>query len=106
MSDIQCPYCNTGQEICHDEGYGYEEDTTHEQECHECGRYFNFTTYISFHYTAHCQGDHDMGEWEPIPVDEYFKARRECLRENCEHYEFQRNPHAAAPRSNGQPKVP
>lgn len=91
MTSIQCPYCNTAQEICHDEGYGYEEGEKHEQECRECGRYFNFTTAIIYHYEAFCQDDHDMDEWEPLRrPNEYFKARRNCLRENCEHYEYQR----------------
>ncbi len=48
-SDVDCPYCGAGQEICHDDGHGYEEDYMHEQ---ECGKTFTFLTSISFHYEA------------------------------------------------------
>jgi len=34
MSDVTCPYCRDEQEINHDDGYGYEEDKEHEQDCH------------------------------------------------------------------------
>ncbi len=92
MTDISCPYCNAEQEICHDEGYGYEEDVTHEQECDQCERYFNFTTSVSYYYEASCRGDHEMSKWEPLGMPSvYLKARRECLRENCDHYEYQKS---------------
>ncbi len=52
MNDIECPYCGEDQEINHDDGYGYEEDQTHEQECRDCEKTFAFTTCISFDYTA------------------------------------------------------
>ncbi len=45
-----CPYCNAEIEICHDDGYGYEEEETFEQQCDECEKTFAFTTSISFHY--------------------------------------------------------
>jgi hypothetical protein len=51
-SDVDCPYCGVGQEICHDDGAGYEEDATHEQECGDCEKVFVFTTSISFSYEA------------------------------------------------------
>jgi len=61
MSDVTCPYCGAAQEINHDDGYGYEEDIDHEQDCTECSKTFKFTTSISFNYEAICQdGDHDM----------------------------------------------
>ena len=49
-SDTNCPYCDAGVEICHDDGYGYQEDETYEQECGECGKTFAYTTSISFYY--------------------------------------------------------
>lgn len=52
MSDVECPYCGDEQEINHDDGYGYEEDKTHEQECGSCEKTFAYTTCISFDYTA------------------------------------------------------
>jgi hypothetical protein len=51
--DINCPYCDCPQEICHEDGYGYEEDQRHEQCCTDCEKEFVFTTSISFHYEAH-----------------------------------------------------
>ena len=51
-SDVNCPYCGKGQEINHDDGYGYEEDRTYEQACGDCEKSFVFTTQISFDYKA------------------------------------------------------
>lgn len=51
-SDVECPYCGKGDEICHDDGYGYEEDQLHQQECGECGKIFIYETSISFSYEA------------------------------------------------------
>lgn len=51
-SDVECPYCGAGQEINHDDGYGYEEDRAHEQECGDCEKTFVYTTSISFSYEA------------------------------------------------------
>lgn len=50
--DIECPYCGKGQEINHDDGYGYSEDETFNQECSDCDKTFVFTTSISFSYNA------------------------------------------------------
>ena len=52
MSDVDCPYCGKGLEICHDDGFGYDEDVRHEYECGHCGKNFVFTTSISFWYAA------------------------------------------------------
>jgi len=52
MNDIECPYCGKEQEINHDDGYGYEEDSVHEQECGDCDKAFVFTTSILFSYKA------------------------------------------------------
>ena len=50
--DVECPYCNAEQEICHDDGYGFEEDKIHEQECGQCNKVFAYITSISFYYNA------------------------------------------------------
>jgi len=50
MSDMQCPYCNADQEVCHDDGRGYSEDEKHEHQCTECDKMFVFRTIISFDY--------------------------------------------------------
>ena len=49
-SDVNCPYCNEPQEILHDEGQGYEEDRTHQQDCGDCDKTFVFTTSIIYCY--------------------------------------------------------
>ena len=51
--DVHCPYCGVWQEINHDDGYGYDEDRLHQQECSECGMVFCYNTIISFYYTAY-----------------------------------------------------
>jgi hypothetical protein len=53
MSDVTCSYCGHEQNINHDDGYGYDESQTYEQECHECDKIFAFTTYIHFSYDVY-----------------------------------------------------
>jgi len=53
MHDVRCPYCNEYNEINHDDGYGYEEDELHQQECSKCEKTFVYTTFISFSYTSY-----------------------------------------------------
>ena len=67
MSEIQCPYCHAEQEVCHDDGQGYDENKRHEMQCGECKMYFVFTTHIIFDYEpaiAPClNGErHDLAE--------------------------------------------
>lgn len=52
MSDVECPYCGNGNDICHDDGQGYEEDTPHHQGCIHCDKEFVFYTQVSFSYEA------------------------------------------------------
>ena len=52
MSDVTCPYCGEGRDICHDDGYGYDEDKVFEQTCGSCEKNFAFTTRMSFDYDA------------------------------------------------------
>lgn len=72
MSDVNCPYCGTGQEINHDDGMGYAEDETHQQECFNCGKTFIFTTSIMYHYYVEKAGclngaEHQFEETRTIP---------------------------------------
>lgn len=65
--DLQCPYCEAGNEVCHDDGFGYEEGVAHEIECGSCEKSFIFFTAISFDYEpqkAPCLngGEHEMGK--------------------------------------------
>jgi transposase-like protein len=50
MSDLECPYCEKDCEVCHDDGFGYEEGIKHQMECPHCGKSFVFETSISFYY--------------------------------------------------------
>tara|TARA_R110002020_G_scaffold472424_1_gene700418 strand:+ start:13673 stop:13963 length:291 start_codon:yes stop_codon:yes gene_type:complete len=66
--DIQCPYCGKEQDVCHDDGAGYEEDKAHEMECCGCEKTFTFQTHISYDYypsKADCMNGapHDFGGW-------------------------------------------
>ncbi len=78
--DVECPYCGKGQEINHDDGYGYEENDIHEQECPACEQTFIYTTSISFYYKpekAACKngGDHDYQKTMTFPPE---AARMKC----------------------------
>lgn len=50
--DVWCPYCDKGQEINHDDGYGYGEDGLYQQECINCEKTFVYTTYTTYSYEA------------------------------------------------------
>ena len=70
--DVNCPYCGEGQEINHDDSYGYEEDLTFQQECGKCEKTFTYTTSISFYYNASeapClnDGEHNYEETKTYP---------------------------------------
>lgn len=72
MPDVNCPYCGAEQDICHDDGYGYEEDHIHQQTCGKCEKTFVFTTLISFYYEvekADCLNgsEHDMRPVVHVP---------------------------------------
>ena len=81
MSVVTCPYCKEDQEINHDEGQGYSEDSEHEQICPGCNKYFKFTTSITYSYEVLCQdNDHKME-----PFGDEWPDMFEC--ENCDFYE-------------------
>ena len=94
-ADLNCPYCNADLEVCHDDGFGYEEDRDHEMECYKCDKAFTFTTSISLYYEAKCaEGTHDFEEWRSLEKQEIesdtFDASRYCQRDSCGAYEFRR----------------
>jgi len=78
--DVACPYCGTYQEINHDDGYGYEEDGNHEQQCYNCEKNFIFTTAIIYHYEgykADClNGDEHL--YKPVPTAPRCYAKMRC----------------------------
>ena len=78
MSDVNCPYCDAEIEINHDDGYGYAEDETFEQDCHNCGKEFEFSTIISYYYQVFCKDQpHDF------EIDGKMKSCK-----NCDHFEL------------------
>jgi hypothetical protein len=89
MADMQCPYCEADQKVCHDDWHGYSEGVKHEHMCRACGKYFVFETFISFDYEpskADCLNgsDHDLKMSRTWP--------REAARMRCQHCEYERKP--------------
>ena len=81
--DVECPYCGKGQEINHDDGRGYDENETHQQECGDCGKIFVFTTSISYYYEAakaDClnDGKHTFEKVARYPVVIFGKVLVRC----------------------------
>ena len=87
MSDITCPYCKHSQEINHDDGYGYEEDTDFYQECVQCDKGFKFQTSISFSYDVFCEVvDHEL-ELFPSPKRGDFYTCKHCEYSELRNYD-------------------
>ncbi len=86
--DVECPYCEEGQEINHDDGYGYSEDVTYEQECSNCEKNFTFTTSISlFHQASKADclngGEHQLKKVFHVPRHyPEWKRCKDCNYEN------------------------
>lgn len=84
MSDLECPYCNAELEVCHDDGFGYDEGKAHEMECYECEKVFTFQTCISYDYEpskADCLNGapHVLTDWRKLWTHEGFAAyHRSC----------------------------
>lgn len=53
LHDARCPYCGLWQDINHDDGYGFEENEIHNQQCSSCEKYFTYTTSICFSYDTY-----------------------------------------------------
>lgn len=78
--DMQCPYCGEWQEVCHDDGQGYDEDDLHEHECSNCEKNFLFRTSITFHYypkKADCLNGADH-TWKKQLMSPYYPDRKVC----------------------------
>ena len=76
MSDLECPYCEAELEVCHDDGFGYDEDEVHEMQCSECDKNFVFNTHISYNYfseKADCLNGspHRFNEWRRLWLNQY-----------------------------------
>ena len=81
MTEIECPYCNSTEEINHDDGHGYDEDVEHEQQCEACDKWFKYTTSISYNYEVLCQDEDHVME----PFGEQYPNMFQCR--NCDFYE-------------------
>lgn len=85
MEDVECPYCGKGQEINHDDGYGYTEYEAHEQECADCEKTFVFHTSVHFHYSANKADCLNGAEHQHEPTHTY-PVRYSMMRcKDCDH---------------------
>lgn len=78
--DLNCPYCEKGLYVIHDDGFGYEENVKHQMECGNCGKSFVFETSISIYYEserADCLNDGNH-EWKPQNCYPKEFTRMEC----------------------------
>lgn len=82
MDEVECPYCGKDVEINHDDGTGYREEVTYDQECRYCEKTFIYTVQVSYDYEASkapCLNgeEHDWRDQSGYPK-EYFAGRQYC----------------------------
>jgi hypothetical protein len=75
MTDVECPYCGTGIEICHDDGYGMEEEKLYEWQCHKCDKFFVFRICFDIEHTAYKADCLNGGEHDYKKICEYPSER-------------------------------
>lgn len=96
--DLECPYCEEWNEVCHDDCGGYVEDQNHEMQCAHCEKHFVFTTAISFDYypeKADCLNGspHNFRDWMRLwEHDGDVTEERGC--KDCDHRERRKLPAA------------
>jgi len=81
--DAKCPYCESEQDINHDDGYGFREDELYQQECIECDKKFTFYTIINYDHETHkadCLNgsEHDYAPSHTHPTMMTKMACKEC----------------------------
>ena len=84
MNDVQCPYCNSGNDICHEDGAGYAEDEFHRQDCKSCEKTFVFTARVSYSYNAKKADCLNGGEHNWNPTVSFPKYYTEMVCETCD----------------------
>lgn len=89
MSEAECPYCGHYQEISHDDGYGYDENYTYEQECHSCEKVFSFTVEFSISYNT---GKAPCMNGEPHSYKPTATAPKWWTKMRCEWCDEEREP--------------
>lgn len=87
MSNIECPYCQADNGVCHDDGAGYQEGVKHEMQCSTCDHCFTFETTINFSYypeKADCLNGapHDLFVYNSDCGAQWMRCK------NCEHTEW------------------
>lgn len=78
---VKCPYCGKEDEINHEDGYGYEEEVIHTQECSHCGKTYRYLTTINFYYDVDkcdCLNEGGHHNWFPQTVYPKSCTRMEC----------------------------
>jgi DNA-directed RNA polymerase subunit RPC12/RpoP len=81
MRDLECPYCGKEHDVCHDDGFGYDEGVKHEMWCDGCDKNFIFETSISFYYEAYsaeCLND-DNHKFEMTHTQPSEYSMKECV---------------------------
>ena len=84
FNNAECPYCGHGVEINHDDGYGYKQDETYEDECDHCGNIFVYSVDWSITYyteKAPCLN----GEEHKMKDVVYFPKREDEIWKRCEY---------------------
>jgi hypothetical protein len=88
-ADLECPYCGAPQNVCHDDGQGYEEDFKHEMQCDNCDKYFVFDTYITYNYSSYMA---DCLNGEEHKWKQQWTFPKECTKMGCEDCSAEREP--------------
>jgi transcription elongation factor Elf1 len=83
MKDIECPYCGHEQNVDHDDGQNYEQNTKHQMACEQCEKNFVFETEIHFSYSpekADClnEGQHDFKMSHTYPTEFSTMICKDC----------------------------
>ena len=89
--DLECPYCGKGNEVCHDDGQGYDQSELHEMQCRDCNKFFVFKTSIFFSYEplkADCLNDSEHNLAPSNTTPKYYTKMK------CTDCDYERNPTA------------